>query len=125
MLKQPWFDLALIRPRPEPAPRRLPPSPLATCATKVLRMRRLRLYRLIKRTEGTIGEIETELYRRGVKLTDPPRHRGNPPFTHPPRLKKKPRRRRRGKLRENGACGPKGGNGRGALPYAPRSVTAE
>jgi hypothetical protein len=88
-------------------------------------MRRLRLYRLIKRTEGTIGEIETELYRRGVKLTDPPRHRGNPPFTHPPRLKKKPRRRRRGKLRENGACGPKGGNGRGALPYAPRSVTAE
>jgi len=83
MLKQPQFDLALLRPKPAPEPRRLPPSSLATCATKVLRMRRLRLYRQIERTEDTIVEIEAELTRRGAKLTGPPRHRGKPlPFRH-------------------------------------------
>src|SRR5580658_1019320 len=83
MLKQPQFDLALIRPRPEPVPRRLPASPHATSPTKVLRMRRLRLYRAIERIQGTIAEIEAELTRRGAKLTGPPRHRGKPlPFRH-------------------------------------------
>jgi hypothetical protein len=46
-------------------------------------MRRLRLYRLIERTQATIAEIEAELTRRGTKLTGPPRHRGKPlPFRH-------------------------------------------
>jgi hypothetical protein len=83
MHKQPQFDLALIRPRPAPTPRKLPAFPHAASPTKVLRMRRLRLYRLIERTEGTIAEIEAELTRRGVRLTGPPRHRGKPlPFRH-------------------------------------------
>jgi hypothetical protein len=83
MPKATQFDLALVRPRPEPGPRKLPPSPLATCPNKVLRMRRLRLYRLVERTQGIIAEIEAELTRRGAKVTGPPRHRGKPvPFRH-------------------------------------------
>jgi hypothetical protein len=83
MLKQPEFDLALLRPRAAPAPRTLPPSPHATSPSKVPRMRRLRLYRLIERTQATIAEIEAELSRRGAKATGPPRHRGKPlPFKH-------------------------------------------
>jgi hypothetical protein len=77
------FDLALIRPRPAPTPRKLPAFPHASSPSKVLRMRRLRLYRLIERTQGAIAEIESELARRGAKLTGPPRHRGKPlPFRH-------------------------------------------
>ena len=83
MPKATQFDLALTRPRPTPAPRKLPPSPLATSATKVLRVRRHRLYGLVERTQGIIAEIEAELTRRGAKLTGPPRHRGHPsPFRH-------------------------------------------
>jgi hypothetical protein len=83
MSRQTQFDLALIRPRPGPAARKLPASPHATSPTKILRMRRLRLYRLVERTQGTIAEIEAELSRRGAKLTGPPRHRGKPlPFKH-------------------------------------------
>jgi hypothetical protein len=77
------FDLALIRPRAEPAPRKLPASPHATSPSKVLRMRRLRLYRLVERTQATIAEIEAELTHRGAKLTGPPLHPGKPlPFKH-------------------------------------------
>ena len=77
------FDLALIRPRPAPSPRKLPASPDATSPTKVLRTRRHRLYGLVERTQGTIAEIEAELCQRGAKLTGPPRHRGKPlPFRH-------------------------------------------
>jgi hypothetical protein len=76
MPKATQFDLALIWPRPEPSPCRLPASPHATSPSKVLRNRRLRLYRLIERTEGVIGEIETELYRRGASLTGPLRRPG-------------------------------------------------
>src|SRR5580704_15011348 len=83
MPKATQFDLALIWPRPKPASRRLLPSSHATRPTKVLRMRRRRLYRLIERTQGTIAEIEAELTRRGTKVTEPPRHRGKPlPFRH-------------------------------------------
>lgn len=83
MPKTSQFDLALVRPRPEPVPRRLPPSPLATSATKVLRVRRHRLYRLIERTRSIITEIESELQARGVPMTGPPRRRTKPlPFRH-------------------------------------------
>ena len=83
MPKATQFDLALIRPRPEAVPRKLPPSPHATSPNKVLRMRRLRLYRLVERTQATIARIEAELTRRGAKLTGPPRRRGKPlPLRH-------------------------------------------
>jgi hypothetical protein len=83
MPKATQFDLALTRPRPTPAPRKLTASPLASGTTKALRNRRLRLYRLIERTKGIIAEIEAELSRRGAKLVGPPRHRGKPlPFRH-------------------------------------------
>jgi hypothetical protein len=83
MPKATQFDLALVKPRPEPAPRKLPPSPLATCPNKALRMRRLRLYRLIERTHVTIAEIEAELRGRGVAVAGPPRRRGKSlPFKH-------------------------------------------
>jgi hypothetical protein len=77
------FDLALVRPRPAPTPRKLPAFPHADSPAKVLRNRRLRLYRLVERTQTTIAEIEAELIRRGARLTGPPRHRGKPlPFRH-------------------------------------------
>ena len=64
-------------------PRKLPAFPHADSPTKVLRNRRLRLYHLIERTQGTIAEIEAELGRRGAKLPGPPRHRGKSlPFRH-------------------------------------------
>jgi hypothetical protein len=46
-------------------------------------MRRLRLHRLVERTQGTISEIEAELSRRGVAVASPPHRRGKPlPFRH-------------------------------------------
>jgi hypothetical protein len=61
----------------------LPASPNARSPTKVLRNRRLRLYRLIERTQATIAEIEAELISRSVKLAGAPRHRAKPlPFRH-------------------------------------------
>jgi hypothetical protein len=52
-------------------------------ATRVLRNRRLRLYRLVERTQGTLTEIETELQRRGAVITGPPRRNTHPlPFRH-------------------------------------------
>jgi hypothetical protein len=83
MSRQTQFDLALVRPRPAPKIRNPPTSPLAASPAKVLRMRRLRLYRLIERTQSTIAQIESELTRHGAKLTGPPRHREKPlPFRH-------------------------------------------
>ena len=70
------FDLALVRPRATPSPRKLPASPHARSPTKVLRNRWIRLHRLIERTQGIIAEIEAELIGRGAKLAGPPRHRG-------------------------------------------------
>ncbi len=76
------FDLALTRPRPAAtSPRRRNPDLQGN--NRVLRNRRLRLYRLIERTQGIIAEIKAELYRRGAVLTGPPRRRGKPlPFRH-------------------------------------------
>ena len=71
-----------ILPRePSPAPKR--PDPGLQGVTRVLRNRRLRLYRLIERTQATIAEIEAELRERGVALHGPPRRHGHPlPFRH-------------------------------------------
>jgi hypothetical protein len=82
MPKPAQFDLALTRSRaPIAAPKR--PDPGLQGATRVLRSRRLRLYRLVERTQGTIAEIEAELRQRGVTLRGPPRRHGHPlPFRH-------------------------------------------
>src|ERR1019366_2006054 len=82
MPKPAQFDLALIRSRAPPsAPKRLDPS--LQGATRVLRNRRLRLYRLVERTQATIAEIEAELRRRGAVITGPPRRHTHPlPFRH-------------------------------------------
>jgi len=76
MPKATQFDLALTRPRAAPTPRKLPASPLASGPAKFLHNRRLRLHRLMERTQGTIAEIEAELRRRGVAVAGPPRHHG-------------------------------------------------
>jgi hypothetical protein len=55
-------------------------------------MRRLRLYRLIERTQGTITEIEAELRGRGVAVAGPPRHRGKPLPSLPPPCTPRPER---------------------------------
>jgi hypothetical protein len=76
-------ELALARPRPEPTPRKQPPSPLGTSSTPVLRTRRYRLYRLVERTQATIAEIEAELSRRGISVDGAPPHRKKPlPYRH-------------------------------------------
>jgi hypothetical protein len=51
--------------------------------TRTLRNRRIRLYRLIERTQATIAEIEDELRSRGVTILGPPKRHGHPlPFRH-------------------------------------------
>jgi hypothetical protein len=82
MPKPAQFDLALVRPRsPAPVPMRRKPE--LQGATRVLRNRRIRLHRLIERTQATIAEIEDELRSRGVAILSPPKRHGLPlPFRH-------------------------------------------
>jgi hypothetical protein len=78
MARPAQYDLALTRPRETPEPRRQPPSPLPTSSTPVLRTRRYRLYRLVERTQATIADIDAELSRRGIDVSQPPPHRKKP-----------------------------------------------
>jgi hypothetical protein len=75
-----------IRSRPDPSAsaRAQAPEPRTTGRHPyILRNRRIRLYRLIERTQVTIAEIEDELRHRGVVLAGPPRRHGHPlPFRH-------------------------------------------
>lgn len=82
MRKPAQFDLALVRPHPAATPPRRR-NPELQGATRILRNRRLRLYRLVERTQATIAEIEDELRHRGVVLGGAPRHhKRSLPFRH-------------------------------------------
>jgi hypothetical protein len=76
------FDPALVRSRaPAPAAKRRKPE--LQGATRVLRNRRIRLYRAIERTQETVAKIEAELRERGVVLHGPSRRPGHLlPFRH-------------------------------------------